>query len=212
MHTIGNLTLTRYNSEFGDRPFIEKRDMKGGFRTSPLNLNEGLGQLETWNLSAIQDRAERLTGIAVDVWPQPHLAADVLGRYRDQPARSDRYTLADHPNVVAGGAMQGLFETLRKEILALDPAVTEEVFKIYIAYKAETNFVDISAQSTRLRLWLNMAFEDLEDPRGIAKDVSQIGHHGNGDVEVSISDGNDLPYVMGLIRQSLEQQLTNSIG
>src|SRR5213076_2566159 len=31
LHTLGNLTLTGYNSEYSDRPFLEKRDMKGGF-------------------------------------------------------------------------------------------------------------------------------------------------------------------------------------
>ena len=43
LHTLGNLTLTGYNSEYSDRPFGEKRDMQGGFKESPLRLNEGLG-------------------------------------------------------------------------------------------------------------------------------------------------------------------------
>ena len=42
LHTLGNLTLTGYNSEYGDRPFSEKRDRPGGFRNSPLRLNEDL--------------------------------------------------------------------------------------------------------------------------------------------------------------------------
>ena len=46
LHTLGNLTLTGYNSEYSDRPFTEKRDMTGGFKESPLKLNAGLGQLE----------------------------------------------------------------------------------------------------------------------------------------------------------------------
>ena len=45
LHTLGNLTLTGYNPEYSDRPFLEKRDMPGGFAHSPLRLNEGLGQL-----------------------------------------------------------------------------------------------------------------------------------------------------------------------
>lgn len=44
LHTLGNLTLTGYNSEYSDRPFSEKRDMEGGFKQSPLRVNEGLGQ------------------------------------------------------------------------------------------------------------------------------------------------------------------------
>src|SRR5204863_325659 len=42
LHTLGNLTLTGYNSEYSDRPFAEKRDMPGGFKSSPLRLNAGL--------------------------------------------------------------------------------------------------------------------------------------------------------------------------
>ncbi len=45
LHTIGNLTLTGYNSEMSDRSFQEKRDMPNGLRYSPLYLNEGLGAL-----------------------------------------------------------------------------------------------------------------------------------------------------------------------
>jgi len=44
LHTLGNLTLTGYNSEYSDRPFHEKRDMEGGFKQSPLKVNEGLAR------------------------------------------------------------------------------------------------------------------------------------------------------------------------
>jgi len=49
LHTLGNLTLTGYNSEYSNRVFSEKRDMKGGFKESPLRLNQGLGSLEHWD-------------------------------------------------------------------------------------------------------------------------------------------------------------------
>jgi uncharacterized protein with ParB-like and HNH nuclease domain len=45
VHTLGNLTLTGYNSEYSDKFFTDKRDMKGGFRESPLKLNRGLANL-----------------------------------------------------------------------------------------------------------------------------------------------------------------------
>jgi len=46
LHTIGNLTLTGFNSELGDRPFSEKRDMKdGGFANTPIRLSKMLGSL-----------------------------------------------------------------------------------------------------------------------------------------------------------------------
>jgi predicted transport protein len=98
---------------------------------------------------------------------------------------------------------------LRKEVLALDPCVGEEVLKLYVAYKAETNFVDVVPQKTRLRLTLNMHFHELHDPRGLAKDVTNLGRWGNGDVQVGLSIPEELPYVMGLVRQAFEKQMGN---
>jgi len=61
-----------------------------------------------------------------------------------------------------------------------------------------------------LRLSLNMKFHDLRDPKVIARDMTSIGHYGNGDVEVVIKSSDELPYVVGLIRQALEQQMAGS--
>ena len=76
-----------------------------------------------------------------------------------------------------------------------------------MAYKAETNFVDVIAQSNRLVLILNMAFPELRDPRRIAKDITHVGRWGNGDVEVALTATSEIPYVVGLIRQSFEKQM-----
>lgn len=205
LHTMGNLTLTGYNSEYSDRSFKDKRDMKGGFRESPLKLNQNLGQLETWNKDTIKDRAERLTSEALEVWGVPNVPEDILAAYRPQAPESG-YTLDDHPNLQSG-PMRDLFDRFRKEVMALDPCVTEEFLKLYVAYKAETNFVDVVPQAKRLQLTINMRFPEIEDPKGICQDVTGMGRWGNGDIRVSLSDENEIPYVIGLIRQSLEKQL-----
>ena len=54
-----------------------------------------------------------------------------------------------------------------------------------------------------------MAFPEITDPKGICKDVSSLGRWGNGDVEVGLASVDELPYVMGLVRQSVEKQLGN---
>lgn len=209
LHTLGNLTLTGYNSEYSDRPFVEKRDMKGGFRESPLRLNEGLGSLETWNDSTIRDRAKRLASVACQVWAPPVLAASTLDQYRPKAVKAVSYTIDDHNHLASGGPMRDLFELFRKEVLALDPCVTEEFLKLYVAYKAETNFVDVVPQKSRLRLSLNLGFHELHDPKGLAKDVTNLGRWGNGDVEVGLSTADALPYAMGLVRQAFEKQMGN---
>ena len=206
LHTLGNLTLTGYNSEYSDKSFTEKRDMNGGFRESPLKVNAGLGQLETWGEAAIKARAAKLAATALRVWPAPSLPAEVIVAYKPKATLKESYTLEDHPNL-ALPAMRDLFAAFRKEVLALDPCVTEEFLKLYVAYKAETNFVDVVPQAKQLRLSLNMRFAEISDSKGICKDVSGLGRWGNGEVEVRLNDLEELPYVMGLIRQSLERQL-----
>ncbi|MCG7853138.1 MAG: DUF262 and DUF1524 domain-containing protein, partial [Methanosarcinaceae archaeon] len=173
LHTLGNLTLTGYNSEYSDRPFIEKRDMPGGFAQSPLLLNQGLGAFQHWNEEAICNRAEKLAGKAVTVWGMPVLEASILEAYKPSVAVSG-YTIDDHHHL-ASGPIRELFEAFRKEMLALDPCVSEEFLKLYVAYKAETNFVDVVPQVKRLRLSLNVSFHEIDDPRGLCKDVSGLG-------------------------------------
>ena len=214
LHTLGNLTLTGYNSEYSDRSFAEKRDMAGGFKESPIKLNQGLGQLEDWNEDAIKDRARVLSNMALSVWQVPQLEPDILVEYRPRAEAKTGYTIDDHPYLSKASAVyvedvRQLFETFRREVLALDPVVTEEFLKLYVAYKAETNFVDVVPQSKRLRLSLNLPFPDINDPLGKCRDVSGLGRWGNGDVEVVLSAKNELPYIIGLIRQSLEYQMGN---
>ena len=212
LHTLGNLTLTGYNSEYSDRPFAEKRDMAGGFRMSPLSLNEGIGSLERWDERAIKDRATRLADMATSVWSDLYLPAQQLSQYRRQPERgspSEAYTIEDHPYLAQSSAVRQLFDMFRKEVLDLSPVVTEEFLKLYVAYKAETNFVDVVPQASQLRLSLNLRFHELHDPRGLATDITNLGRWGNGDAEIKLSDQGDLGYVIGLVRQAFEKQMGN---
>ncbi len=71
LHTLGNLTLTGYNSEYKDHPFLTKRDLLGGFAQSPLRLNQELGRLDLWNEASIKKRGERLAKKALGIWPMP---------------------------------------------------------------------------------------------------------------------------------------------
>jgi len=209
LHTLGNLTLTGYNSEYSNRSFTEKRDMEGGFRHSPLHLNEGLGQVETWDENAIHARAERLANFALNVWAEPSLPDDVLAAYAEKPAPKTSYSIDDHQYLSADSPMRTLFQKFRNDVLNLDKVITEEFLKFYVAYKAETNFVDVVAQASSLRLSLNMPFPDIDDPRGICRDVTNLGRWGNGDVEIHLDKEEDLPYVIGLVRQAFERQMGN---
>ena len=205
LHTLGNLTLTGYNPEMSDRPFIEKRDMKGGFADSPIRLNKELAKVEHWNEDAIKKRAEMLAGLATQVWSHPQLETDVVERYhtmkKDEGAKT--YTLEDHTYLT--GTMMELFEQLRKRILNLDASVTEEILKLYITYKTTTNFVDVVPQKNRLKLSLNVAFDEIYDPKQMCMNRTGLGRWGTGDVQVSLSSSEQLDDVMALVRQSFDR-------
>ena len=206
LHTLGNLTLTGYNSKYSDKPFKEKRDMDDGFGESPLRVNKDLGKVEKWDESAIKARASRLSEVALTVWPSPKLPQEMLEVYQARQVPDTKYSIGDHKHLRGGSSLE-LFEDFRREVKALNPCVTEEFLKLYVAFKAETNFVDVVAKKNGLDLFLNLPFADIIDPHGICTDVTNVGHYGNGDGKVRLEEPERLPYIIGLVRQALERQL-----
>jgi predicted transport protein len=77
--------------------------------------------------------------------------------------------------------------------------------KLYIAFTAKTNVIDIHLQKQNLRIWINLKKNELDDPKKIAKDVSQTGHWGNGDYQLDLKNDEELEYILSLIKQSLKK-------
>jgi uncharacterized protein with ParB-like and HNH nuclease domain len=68
LHTIGNLTLTAYNSEMSNKSFLEKKTIEGGFLQSKLYLNDYIQKQNSWNEKIILERAKLLTEKAICIW------------------------------------------------------------------------------------------------------------------------------------------------
>lgn len=97
-----------------------------------------------------------------------------------------------------------LYETLKNAILNLDELEVKPKKK-YIAFVSGSNVVDIHIQKNALKLWLNMQQGDLDDPKEISRDVSSVGHWGNGDYEIVMRTDEDIEYILSLIKQSLNK-------
>ena len=206
LHTIGNLTLTGYNSELSDKPFKEKRNMKGGFADSPIRLNNSLAKLENWNETEILKRANILVELATKIWTCPELSEEILEDYKVVEEKVEKeYSIETHKHLAEDQPMRPLFDELRKRILNLDSSVREEFLKLYVAYKASTNFADIIPKKSKLDITLNLKFDEINDPKNICMDITGKGKWGNGDVRVSISRVEDLDYVLSLIQQALDK-------
>lgn len=70
VHTLGNLTITGYNSKLSNMPFVTKRDRRDvyganvGYRNG-LNLNDELVNTDTWTSEQIQERTDKLAGLTL---------------------------------------------------------------------------------------------------------------------------------------------------
>jgi uncharacterized protein with ParB-like and HNH nuclease domain len=78
LHTIGNLTLTGYNSQLSNAPFAEKRIE---FSHSNLSLNAELAAESQWDAAAIRRRGSRLAERILCRWPAlvPEASAEGSG-------------------------------------------------------------------------------------------------------------------------------------
>lgn len=71
LHSIANLTLTGYNSNYSNRPFAEKKTMDYGFIKSGLRLNQYIAQFDQWTETELKERNEHLMKKALEIWPYP---------------------------------------------------------------------------------------------------------------------------------------------
>lgn len=204
LHTIGNLTLTAYNSEMSDNPFMVKMDMEGGFKESALRLNSYLVKLTEWNEEHIKERARLLAEKAEQIWEYPKISEAKLAPYRVKEKPAQKYTIDSYD---MNAFTKLLFDMIDRRICNLSPDVKRECKKLYIAYKLDTNFVDIVVQKQRLRISLNMKFSEVHDPKGLCRDVTDVGKWGNGDVEVFLEHTSEIDDVMELIEQSYNKQV-----
>ena len=203
LHTIGNLTLTAYNSEMSDHPFMVKMDMEGGFKESALRLNAYVVKLNEWNEQTIKERAALLADKAKQIWAYPDMTAAELAPYQTVEKPAERYSLETYDTNVF---TKTLFEVLDRRIQNLSPDVKREFKKLYVAYKLDTNFVDIVFQKQRLRISVNMKFSEVIDPNGICRNITGIGRWGNGDVELYMEHTSDVDQIMEIVEQSYRLQ------
>jgi predicted transport protein len=111
------------------------------------------------------------------------------------------YTEEDHLSSLPNETIE-LYEALKERVLSLGDNIEVRPRKLYIGFVAGTNFVDVHPQRMQLKLWINLSKGELDDPQNVARDVSEVGHWGNGDYQVLVESSETLDYLMTLIKQS----------
>lgn len=113
------------------------------------------------------------------------------------------YTEEDHLNNASDEVLE-LYETFKNAILNLANEIEVVPKKLYIAFKKDKNITDLVILKKGIKFFINLKKGQLEDTKGLAKDVSETGHWGNGDYELIATDTSNLEYIMSLIKQTLK--------
>lgn len=106
--------------------------------------------------------------------------------------------------------IKDLYYKVKEGILDFGDDINIKPKKLYIGFVRDTNFVDIRIDNSKIKLWINLKKGELHDPKNMARDITKVGHWGNGDYEVSIRPDKELKYnlsyILVLIKQSYDKQ------
>lgn len=111
---------------------------------------------------------------------------------------TEEFHLENYPDEI-----KELYHIYKGAILNLADDIEVVSRKLYISFKKEKSIADIVTLKKGLKIFINLKKGQLDDPKGIIKDVSNVGHWGNGDYELIVTDTENLEYIMSLIKQGL---------
>lgn len=89
LHTMANLTLTGYNSQYSNLTFIEKRNMQKGFKDSAFRLNNFVKSCEQWTETELKARQKELQNVFMRLWPMPTTSFEPLRREAESASLDD---------------------------------------------------------------------------------------------------------------------------
>lgn len=105
---------------------------------------------------------------------------------------------------VISPAMQELIASLEDYITSLGDDVQKKELKLYLAFKRIKNFATVVLQKNKILLYLHLNPSTVSSLPSVARDVTNIGHWGTGNLEVTISSSQDLDQAKSLILMAYE--------
>lgn len=111
------------------------------------------------------------------------------------------YTEEGHLRI-ADPRIAELYNRFKELVLSIATDITVRPMKQYIAFRSKRNVTDVVILKRSLKIFLNLPKGKLEDSKKLARDVSNVGHWGNGDYQIQIASDDELEYIVSLVRQS----------
>lgn len=138
--------------------------------------------------------------------PSKSPVSEKIGKHEIKHRRGKEYD-EDHHIKGKPREVVELFRTIDKFCRELDPNTVQRKFtKYYIAYNYSRKiFCDVQVQKSGLLFSVKLNYSPLENPPDYVRDVSNVGHRGNGDVEIRVDNFEKLQVAKSFIKQSFEE-------
>jgi len=107
----------------------------------------------------------------------------------------------------ADDKLKELYRLIEETVLSFGDDVTIVNLKLYTAFRKVKNFIScvIRTGNRNLLLYLNLDPNTVKLENGFTKDKTNIGHWGTGDLEVTISNKNDIEKALPLLKKAYEE-------
>lgn len=160
LHRLGNLTLTAYNPNLSDRPFLEKKSVPNGFNESPLILNQSIREQHTWTSEEMRSRGELLADRALKIWQGLTLSSDSLRRAKVKRLE-DRKGNVEATRDGMDDLARGVFDEYRRLMWSMEPSVIEAATPKSVSYhNSNAEFVcEVLPRTNRILVMLGMDIE-----------------------------------------------------
>ncbi len=118
--------------------------------------------------------------------------------------RIEQEIIEENLETESGEDINEVFEKFKKQVLSVGKDIKFNVHKHYSAFRRKNNFVSLKIQSKQIKLWVRVKKDKLVDPLNIARDVTEVGHHGTGNYEIIFSSEKDIPYLLNIVKEAYE--------
>ncbi|HMN45803.1 MAG TPA: DUF262 and DUF1524 domain-containing protein [Povalibacter sp.] len=209
VHRLGNLTLTGYNSTYSDRPFEDKKEVKGGFNESAVRLNKFIREQSQWTEKEMERRGRVLGELALKIWPSLDVSPEMLGlaRRTELQREAQQYSVEQ---LTMSGEVRELCEHLRPLIREIDPRIIEVPRRNSVSYYADDGdfFLEILPRKWRLILLLNLSLGECVYRDEFVRDPADFKFIANAEHDAGViyrmKDSSQSEGVLQLIRQAYE--------
>lgn len=192
---INNINWEQSRVVFISPKFTDYQIKANDFKNNPIELI----QITKYENNIIDlERIKKNSNIKFEIKSKDE--DDIIGKVNKE---IKVYTEEDHL-IKATEEIKELYNNYKDKIMEWDN-INIQPKKLYIAFKGVTNITDIEIRKKDLVITINLKKGELDDPKGIAFDCSEIGRWGNGDYEIKVTNADNIEYVLSLIKQSWEK-------